>query len=124
MAASSATPGRSLDTALYDVICDAGPAGISASRLGQRTHALAPRVDRNAALRRLREQGRVECFKRPSRTKPTTVYCVAGEQSCGTCRFWIGGKCRRYPPVPYWPKMGADEWCGEYQSVGLGRDGK
>jgi hypothetical protein len=106
---------------LFELIVEAGPAGISATLIGRRTQDTISRKDRSAALRRLREQGRIECFKRPSRTKPTTIYCVAGEQSCGTCRFWIGGKCRRYPPVPYWPKMGGDEWCGEYQAAGLAR---
>jgi hypothetical protein len=47
-------------------------------------------------------------------------------QSCGTCRFYDHGLCRRFPPVPvepntevggWWcvaPEVDRNDWCGEY----------
>jgi hypothetical protein len=57
---------------------------------------------------------------------------------CGSCRFWFGGQCKRYPPslVPWpndnqhpimytpvesHPMTKATDWCGEYQLIALER---
>lgn len=50
------------------------------------------------------------------------------EDTCESCRFWVGGEpglglCRRYAPRPnpesteiYWPTTAEYEWCGEYSA--------
>lgn len=48
-------------------------------------------------------------------------------QACGSCLFFRGHDCRRYPPLDqvregeiksYWPNTSKDEWCGEYRNKG------
>ena len=55
--------------------------------------------------------------------------------SCGQCKCWFGGQCRRHPPqlvlwptdnqhpitympVESWPTTMADDWCGDFQRNG------
>jgi len=52
------------------------------------------------------------------------------DQTCGNCRYWDNGICRRYPPymqaradqrpghMTVWTATNADDWCGEYKSPG------
>ena len=52
--------------------------------------------------------------------------------TCGKCKWWFGGECRRHPPqMVLWPtdnqhpvfyvpsaslpNTAADHWCGDYQ---------
>lgn len=53
--------------------------------------------------------------------------------TCGTCRFFQDGFCRRYPPTivqgafgafTSWPDVDRDNWCGEWQDgLGAARNG-
>ena len=120
---------------IYEIVVAAGEKGIAKRNITKLTQNQMRALQRDAALRALEKAGQIECLKAPSagrgrtarwyRPKAGKANGSAGKANaiacCGTCRFWIGGKCKRYPPVPYWPKMGADEWCGEYQVVGLSR---
>lgn len=52
---------------------------------------------------------------------------VAEKATCGSCEYFIGNMCRRYPPVsvysppygddplPWSPAVFEDEWCGEHR---------
>lgn len=54
---------------------------------------------------------------------------------CGDCRFWYESKsqCRRNAPLPLrdgqaatdtmWPRVEAQDWCGEYQPGYIDRQG-
>jgi len=42
---------------------------------------------------------------------------------CATCKFYVKGKCRRYPPVVVaayeaeYPSVHSIWWCGEYKEA-------
>lgn len=59
---------------------------------------------------------------------PLSSAVLPVEESCGTCRCFIGGTCRRWPPSlafvypgngaapSVWPRVSAGEWCGEWRA--------
>ena len=41
-------------------------------------------------------------------------------ETCGTCRFYRNGECRRHAPAKdwggSWPQPMSNDWCGEWQA--------
>ena len=50
------------------------------------------------------------------------------EHRCESCKFYVGGNCRRHPPVydraspnfACWPAVGPKGWCGEFVNKSRG----
>ena len=63
----------------------------------------------------------------PPATLPTPPAAKrAPPETCGTCRFFRNGCCRRNPPAVHdgFPKTRADLWCGSFERARPGGDGQ
>lgn len=62
----------------------------------------------------------------PEKVEYTRVESITVQpESCGSCLFFTGKVCRRFPPVgthdnnvnyTIWPSVTAGQWCGEWRA--------
>jgi hypothetical protein len=82
----------------------------------------AERIQETGKVFQVLENRKSNSFGDPVSTPAVNDVEKVEKEACVNCRYYFGGRCRRYPPVadaPYrligmFIQVRLDEWCGEY----------